>query len=171
MRKLFSGCVAVVTASVAAAFSAPPVTAAPAVPAATARALGSAPGSPRSVTYRVSTPDGTLTYGWRPVTSTPQGPLRPASASGCNQDVCLSIVGTGNYVSDWSTTAYWDGGYICTHSFWSLNDRLIRTGNGACGRAGVFFSDWSPRRGFPYPSLACNTWQVIPGRPCETIKK
>lgn len=139
--------------------------------AARVEAAGPAPPSAQGVTHRISTPEGTLTYGWRPFTSTPQSPLRPASASGCSEDVCISIVGTGNYVEDWSTTAYWNGGYICTHSFWFLNDRQIRTGDGNCGAAGVFFSDWQAKRGFPYPSLACNTWQIIPGRPCETIKK
>ena len=34
---------------------------------------------------------------------------------------------------------------------------------------GVFFSDWAANRFFPSPSLACNTWQSIPGEPCETI--
>jgi hypothetical protein len=97
--------------------------------------------------------------------------VHPDSASGCSEDVCITIIGDSNYVSDWYTTAYWDGGYVCSHSFWWLNDRLIRTGNGVCGGAGVFFSDWPAKRYFAYPSLACNTWQIFPGRPCESITR
>ena len=85
--------------------------------------------------------------------------------------MCITINGTSNHVNDWSTTAYWNGGYICTHSHFYLNDRLIRTGSGACGGAGVFFSDWVANKNFPYPSLACNRWDLIPGYPCESIHK
>jgi hypothetical protein len=163
VRQLVQGGVAAVAAAVALTIGTLPSAAA--APPGHSPATGSPTGE-HAVTYRLETPDGTFAYGWRPLSD-----VRPASASGCNRDVCISIIGHSNYVSDWGTTAYWGGGYICTHSFWWLNDRRIRTGNGACGRAGVFFSDWHPKRNFPYPSLACNTWQRIPGRPCETIHK
>ena len=108
-------------------------------------------------------------YGWRPLNTASPDVIRPLSASGCNQEVCISISGSSNHVDEWNTTATWGGGFICTHSFWWINNQLIRTGNGACGGAGVFFSDWAANRFFPSPSLACNTWQSIPGEPCETI--
>lgn len=71
--------------------------------------------SMRAITYRISTPEGTLTYGWRPF---PTGRIQssawpaatvagevPDSASGCNLNVCMSITGSGLHVDDWATTA------------------------------------------------------------------
>ena len=169
MRKLLGAGISAVAAIAAVATFALPAT------AATGRtappAVATANQSAHSVTFHITTPYGTLTYGWRPFTNETQGTAIPQSASGCNQDVCISIIGSSNHVSDWNTTAYWDGGYICTQSHWVINNANVRTGTGACGGAGVFFSDWQANRYFPSPSLACNWWKVIPGYPCETISK
>ncbi len=121
----------------------------------------------QAVTYRIVTKEGVLTYGWRPFTT---GVVIPESASGCNLDVCISVTGSGTHVTDWNTQGYWDGGYICTHShyWWGLP---IRTGSGACGAAGVFFSDWHQALDFPNNSQLCNTWDIIPGKPCETVHR
>ena len=161
MRRVFRTSYLVAAAVGAVVAAAAPATAAPAVDATVDGGQAA-----NAVTYTETTPDGTLTYGWRPASA---DDVQPMSASGCNEDVCISITGTGTYVSDWNTTAYWGGGYICTHSFWFINDSRIRTGNGVCGGAGVFFSDWQANRHWPSPSLACNTWQNMPGKPCETI--
>lgn len=119
--------------------------------------------------FHVTTRYGTLTYGWRPFSGN-SGTLIPRSASGCNFDVCISITGSSTYVDDWNTTAYWNGGYICTHSVWLQNGNIIRTGNGTCGGAGVFFSDWAPKKNFQNESKLCNKWEFIPGEPCEYIE-
>jgi uncharacterized protein (UPF0333 family) len=169
MRKIVGTCAVIVTAIVAAATFALPASAQTQANSPVAVAAAN-PGA-HAVIYRVTTPYGTLTYGWRPLGSKPQVTEVPLSASGCNQDVCIAITGSSNHVSDWNTTAYWGGGYICTQSHWDINNNNIRTGTGACGRAGVFFSDWQANRYFPSPSLACNWWKVIPGYPCETIRK
>ena len=164
MRAFASACLATLAAVAALVIFALPATAAPAAPAAVQVERDA-----HGVVYRVETPAGTLTYGWRPLGTASPDVIRPLSASGCNQEVCISISGSSNHVGEWNTTATWGGGFICTHSFWWINNQLIRTGNGACGGAGVFFSDWAANRFFPSPSLACNTWQSIPGEPCETI--
>jgi len=127
--------------------------------------------SGQAVAFHVSTPDGTLTYGWRPLASGPRSNVAPLSASGCNQDVCISIVGSSNHVDSWSSQAFWNGGETCTRSKFFINSAVIRTGTVVCGGAGVFFTDWEANKFFPSPSLACNTWTTIPGKPCETIHK
>lgn len=167
MQRFMGACAAVVATMAVIATFATPATAATGRYASPAAAKADQPA--HSVTFHVTTPYGTLTYGWRPLARTSQ--MIPDSASGCNQDVCISIIGSSNHVSDWNTTAYWDGGYICTQSHWVINNANVRTGSGACGGAGVFFSDWVANRYFPSPSLACNWWKVIPGYPCETIRK
>jgi hypothetical protein len=121
------------------------------------------------VTYHLATPYGTITYGWRPLTVSSRSAV-PDSASGCNQDVCIEITGSGAHVSDWDTQGYWDGPEICTYSIFEINSIIIRTGTVVCGGAGVFFTDWPANRSFPTPSLACNQWANIPGYPCETIE-
>jgi hypothetical protein len=168
MRKFMAACAAVVATMAIVATFALPATAATGGHASPAVTKVHQPA--HSVTFRVTTPYGTLTYGWRPFASKSEAVI-PRSASGCNQDVCISISGSSNHVSDWTTTAYWNGGYICTQSHWVINHANVRTGNGACGGAGVFFSDWAANRYFPSPSLACNWWKVIPGYPCETIRR
>lgn len=126
----------------------------------------------QAVIRQVKTPYGTITYGWRPQDPAADAAVQPASAqsaSGCSQDVCISLIGSGAYVSDWSSTANWGGPEICTYSIFEINDIVIRTGSVVCGGAGVFFTDWPAKKNFPTPSQACNQWSGIPGYPCEDI--
>jgi hypothetical protein len=132
------------------------------------QSVSSAPSAPSApVQHQVTTKYGTLTYGWQPLT----GEARD-SASGCNQDVCIEIVGTSNHVTDWDTQAYWNGGAKCTRARYLANGRQILLGSVICGSgAGVFYWYWTPNRYFPSPTLACNQWTAIPGYPCETITR
>jgi hypothetical protein len=145
------------------------ILAAASAPASASTALRTDHQSGSAITYHLATPYGTITYGWRPLTAQP-GPALYNSASGCNQDVCIQITGSGAHVSDWDTQGYWDGPEICTYSIFEINSIIIRTGTVVCGGAGVFFTDWPANRSFPTPSLACNQWANIPGYPCETIE-
>lgn len=121
----------------------------------------------------------------RQVTTTPEGQLVvefipngskqaaiPNSAFGCNQDVCISLVGSGAFVQQWNTFAF-NSGPVCTRAFWELNNYIIvKNTNVICAdQAGVFYAYWSPNRNFPTPSLACNWWLNLPGYPCETIHR
>jgi hypothetical protein len=111
------------------------------------------------------TPMGTLTYGFQPKGA------RPDSASGCNQDVCISIVGSSNHVDEWDSVGFVDNA-ICTWSDFTINSGLVLSTNVICGDgAGAFVAYWHANRYFPSPSLACNTWFAIPGKPCETIRR
>lgn len=104
-----------------------------------------------------------------PASTTSANPI-PLSASGCDLDTCIDIIGTGYFVHEWTVTGYWYGGLICTTSkWWHPINSWIRVGTGACGGAGVFFSVWYPDRNFSY-GQSCNTWSnAIPGKPCEWI--
>lgn len=145
------------------------ILAAASAPASASTAPGAAQIS-SGVTYHLATPYGTITYGWRPLAA-PSGSASPESASGCSQDVCMEITGSGAHVADWDTQGYWNGPVICTYSIFEINSHIIRTGTVVCGGSGVFFTDWPANRSFPTPSLACNQWANIPGFPCETIHK
>lgn len=137
------------------------------VPAAASTLLGSAgPTGP----FTVTTPQGELTYGWRPFSA---GEIGPDSANGCNHNVCISIVGTSNHVTDWDTTAYYRGpGTLCTRAAWHANGTVIRTGPTICGTdTGVFWSAWTPNKDFSSPTDACNGWTHLKGYPCKTITK
>jgi hypothetical protein len=152
----------VLAAAAAIAIAAPP-----------AEAAAQSPATEQATQSVEVTPQGTLVTKWRPFSPQEKaalnaGTIRPYSASGCSEDVCIAIYGDHYYVSEWDTTAYWGGGYLCTHSQWWMNGNVVRTGNGVCGGSGVFFSSWQPKRNFPQ-GWACNTWQSIPGRPCEYI--
>jgi len=95
--------------------------------------------------------------------------VTPASANGCNQSVCISVVGSGLYVSDWSTTAY-PSTYVCSYAAYWANGVVIATSNEVCGNQNnVFYSDWNNPGYFTNNTQVCNTWLQIAGKPCETI--
>jgi hypothetical protein len=98
-----------------------------------------------------------------------RGGVTPDSASGCNQSVCINVVGSGLYVSDWSTTAY-PSTYVCSYAAYWANGIVIATSNEVCGNQNdVFYSDWNNPGYFPNNTQVCNTWLQIAGKPCETV--
>jgi hypothetical protein len=136
-----------------------------------------------AVEYHITTKYGTLTYGWRPLTTQAKStalteapktgtvtPPTPDSAYGCNQNVCISLEGSGLHVSDWSSQATYEGSIeLCTQSYFYENDAEIRSGTSVCGEAGVFFTDWAANKNFPNNAKLCNQWKKIAGEPCETV--
>jgi hypothetical protein len=120
--------------------------------------------------YHMTTPYGTVTYGWRPFTSA-SGRVIPRSASGCNKDVCINIEGESVFVDDWNTQAYYSGEYVCTYSNFYVNGKDIREGTFVCGGAGVFFTDWAAKKTYGNGTQLCNQWHNLPGRACETIER
>jgi hypothetical protein len=136
-------------------------------PAAASTSLSSA--SPTGP-FTVTTPQGELTYGWRPLSA---GEIVPDSASGCDHNACISIVGTSNYVTTWNTTAYYYGnGTLCTIAAWHANDIIVHSSRVICGTgAGAFYSDWTPKEYFASPTKACNGWTHVKGYPCEEITR
>ncbi len=136
----------------------------------------------------VAGPNGTVPVAWveatisrlRPDMTGPSGTkpvarvvasngVTPLSASGCNLSVCITVIGTGLYVSDWSTTAY-PSTTVCSFAAYWANGVVIATSNQVCGKSGdTFYSDWPNPGFFANNTQVCNTWVQIAGRPCETI--
>jgi hypothetical protein len=120
--------------------------------------------------FTITTRQGKLTYGWRPDRA---GRTMRRSADTCNFNACLHIVGSGLYVTDWDTSAFYGGtGTLCTRAAWHQNGAIIRTGPTICGKGpGTFYSAWTPHKNFPNNTLACNGWTNVKGYPCATIHR
>lgn len=101
----------------------------------------------------------------------PTSPLvSPASASGCNQRVCIYVTGSGTHVTRWSTTAVLPSS-MCTFAEYWANGDLAYVGNTKCGSEGDEVSSYWPNPGsFSTGTKLCNTWSGIAGRPCETVE-
>lgn len=96
--------------------------------------------------------------------------ISPASASGCNQSVCIYVTGSGTHVTRWSTTAVLPS-WMCTFAEYWANGELVYVGNTKCGSKGdEVMSYWSNPGDFPVGTQLCNTWIGIAGKPCETIE-
>jgi hypothetical protein len=127
--------------------------------------------SPRPIgPFTITTRHGKLTYGWRPGNG---GRTIRRDANGCNFNVCITITGSGVYVRDWDTSAFYGGnGTLCTRAAWHQNGAIIRTGPTICGKGpGTFYSAWTPHKNFPNDTLACNGWTHVKGYPCKTIHR
>ena len=120
--------------------------------------------------FTITTRQGKLTYGWRPGRA---GRTMRRSADTCDFNACLHIVGSGLYVTDWDTSAFYGGtGTLCTRAAWHQNGAIIRTGPTICGKGpGTFYSAWTPHKNFPNNTLACNGWTNVKGYPCATIHR
>lgn len=110
----------------------------------------------------------TVVYGWAPKSNT----VHPDSASGCNQEVCIDVQGSGLYVDQWNTTAY--GNVGCSYAVYLRNGNYIRITDDICPTSsgdGVYYYDWAYPIGgkFGNKDKVCNTWYYLPGKPCETI--
>jgi hypothetical protein len=93
----------------------------------------------------------------------------PLTASGCNQDICIYVEGSGTQVTYWSTTAVLPVSMCTVAKYWA-NGVLIYEGNTKCGSAGARVSSyWNSPGYFPAGTEVCNTWTGVPGKPCETI--
>lgn len=93
----------------------------------------------------------------------------PPSASGCNQAVCIDIIGVGLYVSGWTTNAYFTSSQETYTAYWA-NGTIIATSTPGYVPAGDYgYSGWSTDQYFANNTMVCNTWVAAPGKPCETI--
>jgi hypothetical protein len=94
-----------------------------------------------------------------------------ASASGCNQDVCISIIGNGQHVSYWFTWASTTRANRATEPHYWVAGKVAFSGNVYTGTHSFYSSLGLTNYNFPKANVqVCNTWTGIPGKPCETIK-
>ncbi|MDA8357782.1 MAG: hypothetical protein M0Z95_16175, partial [Actinomycetota bacterium] len=69
--------------------------------------------------------------------------ISPLTASGCNQDVCIYVEGSGTQVTYWSTTASLPASMCTVANYWA-NGVLVYEGNTKCGSSGGRVSSyWS----------------------------
>lgn len=98
------------------------------------------------------------------------GFMGPLSANGCNQSVCIHIVGSGTTVTRWSTTAVLPSKMCSAAEYWD-DGQLVYEGTSKCGSAGTKVSSyWSDPGQFPVGTELCSTWTGVSGKPCETIE-
>ncbi len=115
------------------------------------------------------TPAGALSSG-SPHAGPSPSQFVPESADGCNQSVCIDVVGSGTTVSYWSTSTTLPYSLCTSSSYWA-NDVLVAKGPTQCGDVGSELSSaWNDPGYFPAGTQLCNTWSNISGRPCETIE-
>jgi hypothetical protein len=97
--------------------------------------------------------------------------IRPDSASGCNQNVCISVVGSGRTVNEWNTQAFGDAGCI-NALFWRNSSLYFLSPKKICsnGQEGVYYYYYDAQALMNNGDKLCNTWTNIAGRPCETIE-
>jgi hypothetical protein len=95
----------------------------------------------------------------------------PASAVGCNQDVCISIIGNGQHVSYWFTWASTTRKKRATEPVYWVAGKVAFYGAVVTGSHSFYSSLGLTNYNFPKANVqVCNTWTGIPGKPCETIK-
>lgn len=115
-----------------------------------------------------------LTPGMSYKGSTPSKPVELGSivsdtASGCNQSVCISVIGTGLLVSDWSTKAYFPNAGEIFAAFWA-NGSVIATSPSVYTPPGEWWTDdWGHEAYFANGTQLCNNWWGTSGKPCETV--
>lgn len=92
------------------------------------------------------------------------------SASGCNQAVCISLVGSGLIVSNWSTTGVFA---IQTPAFaiYYKNGSVIATSVIVEAEPGdTLFDQMIGSHSFANGTQLCNGWGGTLGHPCETVE-
>ena len=100
----------------------------------------------------------------------PNGAMGPASASGCNFDVCIELTGDGLFVSNWTTEAF--GNVGCTYAFFHSQPFTV-TGPTICPDSsdpGVYYDTTGPAGYYQDGEELCNNWNNISGYPCEEIE-
>jgi hypothetical protein len=105
-------------------------------------------------------------------TATVSSDPHPDTASGCNQRVCIRVVGRGLSVDYVSSSAF-PTGRVCTYATLSVNNRAYAGTNWVCinGPRQYGLAYFGLHRNFANGDVFCVTWYKIPGRPCETVLK
>lgn len=113
-------------------------------------------GDPDVTTYFV--PDG---LGGGPTTQ---------DASGCNDNVCIYLKGSGLYLDEWRTSASVSSS-TCSYARFHRNGSVIRTSSTVCSTgSGTLVAIWDNPGWFSDGDQLCNSWYGISGYPCKTIK-
>ena len=93
----------------------------------------------------------------------------PPSSNGCNQIVCIDIIGVGLFVAEWDTKAYFTSGQDTFAAYWQNNTVIATSSVGYAPPGEWEYSYWPTDQYFANNTKLCNTWIGAPGKPCETI--
>jgi hypothetical protein len=101
--------------------------------------------------------------------------VTPQSASGCNLDVCISIVGEDLHVDKVSGTGKSPGQRCVTFDV-DANLTTVARSNVACGSFGsIFVGTWPANRNFANKTKLCDAFRGVGGAPgvlgypCKTV--
>jgi len=104
------------------------------------------------------------------------GVVRPDSHSGCNQDVCSDVYGSGLYVSSWDTYAHLGTGH-CSYAVFNVNGQTMETGPEECGNTPYIYATGSLiNHYYSAGDQLCNQWPheagypSTPGTVCATTE-
>jgi hypothetical protein len=97
------------------------------------------------------------------------------SASGCDWtsglgSVCIYVVGTGLWVSDWDTSAAISL-YRCAYAIYWVNAVVTGTSNTVCGSFTTFWAYYNPNRNYSNNTTLCVRWSGVAGLPCVKITR
>jgi hypothetical protein len=94
--------------------------------------------------------------------------VRPMSASGCNDLVCIEVTGSGLEVTKWFSAAYSvDTEDICSYPIFWVDDEPDIVGDEVCG---TLLQAWDDEpEWFEDNTQLCNSWPGVAGMPCETV--
>lgn len=93
---------------------------------------------------------------------------RPDSASGCNEEVCIEVTGSGLVVTKWFTAAFSpDYDEICSFPAFWVDDEIDFVGDEICGTEIEAWDDAT--EDFENNTQLCNSWPGVAGFPCETV--
>ncbi len=90
----------------------------------------------------------------------------PQSASGCNQNVCIYVTGSGLHVDSWTSSAV--GPVGCTTANFDAGSEHAHY-KVCSDNNGNYFVNPGINRNFANGTKLCNSWDNIPGYPCETV--
>jgi hypothetical protein len=117
-----------------------------------------------------STPVATLsgTVAPDPVAASSGGVVTFLNALGCNQSICIQLIGSGLTLSQWNSQATLPAS-MCSYAVYWARGSVWKTSNTVCGTIGSVAWSYYGSTTWPNKTQLCNTWGNIAGKPCETV--
>jgi hypothetical protein len=91
-----------------------------------------------------------------------------ASATGCNQEVCININGSGLHINYWQDVVFMNNGG-CTSGLYYAYGRYVFSTPRLCRSGSWVYVGQVDNLNFPSNGEACNAATGAPGFPCEYV--
>ncbi len=92
------------------------------------------------------------------------------SASGCNQLVCISLVGSGLTVTTWSTTGTYTEQTPAFAVYYKNGVEIASSIIFLAEPGDLYYDQMIGSHSFANGTQLCNGWQGTVGHPCETVE-